>query len=146
MISQWREDILRFTQLIPVINYGKDHFDRLTYSAISRGVHQWRNVIVSTPETFRTRYFPRNEGQPQFWGPNIIGRVVIDEFHRLRAAGTGEGYCRAPKTEGVLQVGSQSAVDQIAMMINALQPQYKWALTATPLVSSFYDCVCVARV
>jgi hypothetical protein len=106
-----------------------------------RGEKPWRNVIISTAETLRMRWFPRIPGQPQFWGPSIVDRVVIDEFHRLRLAGLGPGLFTNPITGGVMEISEQTYPEQIARMIMALNATYRWALTATPLVSSVNDCV-----
>ena len=142
MVSQWKEDIVRFTYLAPTVHFGKEYLDRVTYNNIMRGPRPWRTVIISSPDVFLARYQPRNAGQQQLWGPDVIDRVVIDEFHRLRSSGLGQGEFVNHTTGGIVKIDDDAMPEKLARSILALKPKFKWALTATPLVSSLDDCVC----
>ena len=141
MISQWHEDIVRFTSLIPFKHFGSSRMERSIYNTIMQGQSPWRTVIITTPETFRSWYSSRNAGQQQFWGPGLVERVVIDEAHRLRTSGLGTGCFTNPASGGVIKIEEETYAEQLALMLHSLEPRYKWALTATPLVESFNDCV-----
>jgi hypothetical protein len=145
MISQWKEDVIRFTHLSPFVHFGKGTLDRITYMNIMRGEKPWRHVIITTPDTLRTRWSPRNAGQTQFWGPGLIDRIVVDEFHRLRLAGLGPGIFTNTQTGGLLEISQESYAEQICRMILTLNPTYRWALSATPMVSSVSDCRWILR-
>ena len=143
MVLEWHAAIKRYTELTPFLHYGTSHYNRFHDRDIKKKGHPWRYVIITTVETFNARYVSRFDRT--FWGPNIFERVIIDEAHRLRTSGQGVGKHFNPQTGKIQKIGARDAPENIANLILSLEPEYKWMLTATPLVNGLSDLRWVIR-
>jgi hypothetical protein len=137
MVAEWEAAVTKFTELTPHLHYGTSSWRRASHRATLHG-KPWRIVVISTIETFYQRFNHEEANGSKFWGPGIFYPVMLDEGHRLRTSGTPIGKFR--KVNGTLvKMDSRDYNMHMASCILSLEPQYKWMLTATPLVNGIED-------
>jgi hypothetical protein len=137
MVAEWEAAVTKFTELTPHLHYGTSSWRMASHRATLHG-KLWRIVVISTIETFYQRFNHEEADGSKFWGPGIFHRVILDEGHRLGTSGTPIGKFR--KANGMLvKMDSCDCNMHMASCILSLEPQYKWMLTATPLVNGIED-------
>jgi len=94
--------------------------------------------VISTIETCYQRFNHEESNGSKFWGPGIFCQVILDEGHRLRTSGTPIGKFRKANST-LVKMDSRNYNMHMASCILSLEPQYKWMLTATPLVNGIED-------
>jgi len=148
MVSEWQEAIRSNTLLTPILHYGTSFFDRRAWDKInSARNYPWRHVIITTKETLSKRWDRADYRGQKFWGTGqfTLERLVLDEAHRFRTAGAFHGPTLNPQTGVVTRNDPNSAMSIWAKRLDALEPESKWMLTATPLVSNLSDLRWVCR-
>jgi len=129
--------VTKFTELTPHLHYGTSFWRRAFHRATRHG-KPWRIVVISTIETCYQWFYHEEADSSKFWGPGTFHRVILDEAHRLRMSGTAIGKFR--KANGTLVKKDSSDYNMhMASCILSLEPQYKWMLTATPVVNGIED-------
>jgi len=137
MVAEWEATVTKFTELTAHLHYGTSSWRRASHRATDHG-NPWRIVVISTIETFYRRFNPHKADCSKFWGPGIFHQVILDEAHRLRTSGTPIGKYR--KGNGMLvKMDSRDYNIHMASCILSLEPQYRWMLTAMPLVNRIED-------
>jgi len=137
MVAEWEAAVTKFTELPPHLHYGTSSWRRASHRAI-RDAKPWRIVVNSTIETFYQQFNHEEADGSKFWGPGIFHRVILDEAHRLRTSGTPIGKFR--KANGTLgKMDSRNYNMHMASCKLSLELQYKWMITATPLVNGIED-------
>jgi hypothetical protein len=94
--------------------------------------------VISTFKTFYQRFNHEEADGSKFWGSGIFHRGILCEGHRLRISGTPIG--KFSKANGTfVKMQARDYIMHMASCILSLEPQYKWMLTATPLVNDIED-------
>jgi hypothetical protein len=94
--------------------------------------------VISTIETSYQQFNQEEADGSKFWGPGIFHGVIMDEGHMLRTSRTPIG--KFTKANGTLvKMDSRDYNMHMASYILSLEPQYRWMLTATPLVNGIED-------
>ena len=138
MVSEWLDAISHFTSLVPFAHYGGSDYNQWTRKSIEETGCPWRYVIVTTLETFQSR-FDHTRDRTGFWEQaGLFRRVILDEAHRLRTSGRQLGI-NISQTGKSIGVGYFDASEKTARSLLGLKPEFKWMLTATPLVNNLRD-------
>jgi len=137
MVEEWKAAVSKFTELTPPLPYGTSSWWRASHRATLHG-KPGRIVVISTIEPFYQRCNHEEADDLKFWGPGIFHPVILDEADRMRTSGTP--ICKFRKANGTL-VKMDSRDDNMHMASSkpSLEPQYKWMLTATPLVNGIKE-------
>jgi len=137
MVAEWEAAVTKFTEFTPHLHYGT--------SSLRRGSHRatlhdepGRIVVISTIETFYQHFNHEEADSSKYWGPGIFHWEIVDEAHTLRLCGTPiNKYGKANGT--LVQIDYNNRNMHMASCIPSLELQYKWMLTATPLVNGIED-------
>jgi len=137
MVAEWKAAVTQFTELTPHLHYCTSSWRRASHRAILHG-KPWRIVVILTIETCYQPIKHEEAGGLTFWGTSIFHQVILNQAHRLRTSGTPIGKFR--KANGTLvTMNSRNYNMHISFCILCLELQYKWILTATPLVNGIED-------
>jgi len=129
--------VTTFNELTPHLHYGTSSLRRASHRATLH-VKPWRIVVISTIESFNQWFNHEEAYGSKFWGPGIYHWVILDEGHRLRTSGTQIGKFRKVNRT-LVKMDSRDYNMHMASRILSLEPQYKWIITATPLVNGIED-------
>ena len=144
MVSEWLDAVSHFTSLVPFAHYSGSDYNQWTRASIEGTGCPWRHVIVTTLETFQSR-FDHTRDRTGFWEQaGLFRRVILDEAHRLRTSGRQLGT-NISQTGKSIGVGYFDASEKTARSLLRLKPEFKWMLTATPLVNNLRDLRWVVR-
>jgi hypothetical protein len=94
--------------------------------------------MIWTIETLSQHFNHQEADGWKFSGPRIFHQVILDEAHRLKTSGTPIGKFRKANST-LVEMDSHKYNMHMASCILSLEPQYKWRLTATPLVNGIED-------
>ena len=83
MVSEWLDAVTRFTWLIPFAHYGGQSYNQRTKATIEGTGHPWRHVIVTTLETFQSRFDHTWDGAGFWEQAGLFRQVILDEAYRL---------------------------------------------------------------
>ena len=143
MVNEWLDAIANFTRLIPISHYGGGDYNRRTKATIEKTGYPWRHIIVTTLETFHSR-FDHTFNKTGFWEQaGLFRRVILDEAHRLRTSGREVATNTSLPARFI--VGYLGAPERTARSLLGLKPDFKWMLTATPLVNNLSDLRWIVR-
>ena len=145
MVSEWLDAVAKFTRLTPVAHYGGDVYNESTKASIEETGYPWRYVIVTTLETFQSRFDHTRDGTGFWEQAGLFRRVIIDEAHCLRTSGRPVGTKTSLPGRSAQVVGYFDASEKTARSLLGLKPEFKWMLTATPLVNNLRDLRWIVR-
>ncbi|KAF8536360.1 P-loop containing nucleoside triphosphate hydrolase protein [Trichophaea hybrida] len=138
MVPEWENAIKKYTELKPHLHYGSKFWRANDHHEPIKSGHPWQYVVITTIETYFQRQSVVGYDRSCFWGPGRFRRVIIDEAHRYRVCGMPVGKTR--RLDGTLVNTPAARYGPFqAEALFRLEPQFKWMLTATPLVNGIED-------
>jgi len=137
MVAEWEAAVTKFTELSPHLHYSTSSWRRASHGATLCG-KPWRSVLISTIVTFYQRLNQEEADGSKCWGPGIFHRVITDEANWLRTSGTPLGKFRQANGMMVKMDSCDYNMHMVSYILS-LEPQYKWMMTATPLVNGIAD-------
>jgi len=94
--------------------------------------------MILTFEPFYQHFNHEEADCSALWGAGRFHWVILDRAHRLRTSGTPISKFRKPHGS-LVEMNSRIFILHMVSCILSLEPQYKWMLTATPLVNFIDD-------
>jgi len=133
MVAEWEAAVTKCAEWTPHLHYSTSSRRRSSHRATPHG-KPWTIVVISTIGTFYQLCNRAEADSLKYWGPGIFHRNISDEAPRLRTSGTP--ICKFRKANGtLLNMDSHDYNMHMASCILSPEPQYKWMLTATPLIN-----------
>ena len=124
MVSEWLNVVFHFTSLVPFTHYGDSDYNQWIRASIEGTGCPWRHVIVTTLETFQSRFNHTRDRTGCWEQADLFRQVILDEAHRLCTSGR-QLDTNISQTGRSIGVGYFDDSEKTAQLLLGLKPEFK---------------------